>query len=323
MKKLIAIVACLALVGSFSIAACAEAVSVGSAVEGMTTTYDKETGYFTTTVNANVGEQATILAFTGETLKTDNGTNIEFINQEAKGETTSFTYMMKSDVVDGAVYTVKIGGSDVETPYSQKITIPTSSQEPTTYTVSGSVNNFVETDFYDMIVEEGYIDAADLDTYKAAYGTTAYLTTVDNAFAFLDNYGDELVIDAIASCEVSPVDGTYSFTNLDAGEYAVVIYRAGALPYAEYVTVEDADVDLGALDIVLGDLIGAKDFVVDPGDVGMVVEGATDITDPDNFVAANDVAHDGVIDPGDLAIVVQNAGDITVYATELIMAYFS
>ena len=321
MKKLIAIVACLALVGSFSIAACAEAVSVGSAVEGMTTTYDKETGCFTTTVNANVGEQATILAFTGETLKTDNGTNIEFINQEAKGETTSFTYKMKSDVVEGADYTVKIGGSDVSTPYSQKITIPTSSQEPTTYTVSGSVNNFVEQDYYDMLVADELIAAEDLDTYKAAYGTTAYLVDLAGAEDFVGNYSDVTEFTCIAKTDVSALDGTYSFTDLEAGEYAVIIARDGALPYMEYATVEDADVDLGAIDMILGDVVGAKDFLIDGGDLGVVFAALGDITE-EQFVTACDIAHDCLIDGGDLGVFFANLGDITAYGTDLILDFF-
>jgi hypothetical protein len=321
MKKLIGIVAGLALIGSLSFAACAEAVSVGSAVEGMTTTYDAETGYFTTTVNANVGDQATILAFTGETLTTDNGTNIEYINQESKGETTSFTYLMKSDVAEGATYTVKIGGSDINTPYSQKITIPTTTQEPAGYTVSGAVSNFVEQDFYDMLVADELIAAEDLDTYKAAYGTTAYLVDLAGAEEFAGNYSDVTEFTYLAKAEVSAVDGTYSFADLEAGEYAVIITRDGALPYMEYATVEDADVDMGTIDMIFGDTIGAKDFLIDGGDVGEVVAAISDITE-EIFVPACDVIHDCLIDGSDVGEFVANIGDITAYGTNLILDFF-
>ena len=309
MKRLIALLAGLAVMGSMSMTSVA-AFSDEIALNADGTTYTAALPSDAATANA--GKQTTIVAYKGNSIEVGS---IQYINQEAAD---SFTFQLMDELTEDVK--VVMGGEAID---KQEVGTIFFEKETDTYTISGSVNNFVEADFYTMIVEEGYIDAADLDTYKAAYGTTAYLTTPDNAVAFLNNYGDELVIDAIASCEVSDVDGTYAFTDLTDGEYAIVIYRAGALPYAEYVTVAGADVDLGALDIVLGDLIGAKDFVIDPSDVTAVVEGATDITDPDSFIAANDVAHDGVIDPSDLSVVVQNAGDITVYGTELINAYFS
>ena len=260
---------------------------------------------------ANAGKQTTIVAYKGDAIEVGS---IQYIDQAAAD---SFTFQLMDTLTEDVK--VVMGGEAID---KQEVGTIFFEKEADTYTISGSVNNFVEQDFYDMIVADEYIAAEDLDTYKAAYGTTAYLVTAEEAFTFFDNYGDELVINAIASCEVSPVDGTYSFADLEAGAYAVVIYRAGALPYAEYATVEDADVDMGAIDLVLGDLVGAKDFLVDSGDMGMVVVGATDITDVDNFVAANDIAHDGLIDSGDLGTIVSNAGDITIYATELIMAYF-
>ncbi len=309
MKRLIALLVGVTVLLSMSLtsfAAFTDAIELNTDGTTYTATLPSEAA------TANADKQTTIVAYKGDTIEVGS---IQYIDQAA---TDSFTFQLMDPLTENVK--VVMGGEAID---KQEIgTIFFGTQEDPTYTISGSVNNFVEQDFYDMIVADEYIAAEDLDAYKAAYGTTAYLVTADEAFTFFDNYGDELVINAIAACEVSAVDGTFAFEGLEAGEYAVVIYRAGALPYAEYATVEDADVDMGAIDMILGDLIGAKDFLVDSGDMSMVVVGATDITDVDNFVAANDIAHDGLIDSGDLGTIVANAGDITIYATELIMAYF-
>jgi hypothetical protein len=192
-------------------------------------------------------------------------------------------------------------------------------KEADTYTISGSVANFVEADFYDMLVADELIAEDELDAYKAAYGTTAYLVDMTGAEDFVGNYGDELVIDAIAECEI--VDGTYAFADVEAGEYVVIIYRAGSLPYMEYATVEDADVDMGEITMLHGDFIGAKDYMIDTGDIGLIVDAISDITEPDVFVPSYDIAHDCIIDTADIGEVVANIGDITMYGTDFIMDF--
>ena len=318
MKKLIAIVACLALVGSFSIAACAEAVSVGSAVDGMTTMYDAETGCFTTTVNANVGDQATILAFTGETLRTDNGTNIEFINQEAKGETTFFTYKMKSDVVEGAVYTVKIGGSDVEIPYSQKITIPTSSQEPTTYTVSGTVANAADTYTADDIGDEDLANEV-----NEAFKTTVTLFTKSNFDNYVYNvYGedDSYSYEIVSTTVVDGTSKTYSFADLAAGEYVVAIERAAALPCFKAVAVSDSDVTISSTTLRLGELY--EDFGIDGSDINEILPNLNKSYGDDGYSYYQDLYVDFGIDGSDINEILPNLnkglsdyeGGIDIYA---------
>jgi len=171
-----------------------------------------------------------------------------------------------------------------------------------------------------MLVADELIAAEDLDAYKAAYGTTAYLVDMATAEEFVGSYGDEITITAIATADI--VDGTYAFEGLANGEYAVIIARNGALPYMEYAFVEDADVDMGEVTVLFGDVTGAKDFVVDGADITLIAEAVSDITETDIFVADYDVAHDCIIDGADITEVIANVGDITLYGSNMILDFF-
>ncbi|MBP3448361.1 MAG: hypothetical protein J6K51_05020 [Clostridia bacterium] len=310
MKRLIALLAGLAVLMSMSLtsfAAFTDAIELNA--DG--TTYTAALTGDAATDNA--GKQTTIVAYKGDTI--DVG-SIQYIDQAAAD---SFTFQLKDELTENVK--VVMGGEAID---KQEVgTIFYGTQEDPTYTISGSVNNFVEQDFYDMLVADELIAAEDLGAYKAEYGTTAYLVDMDGAAEFVDGYGDELVITAIATCEVSAVDGTYAFEDVAAGEYAVIIYRAGSLPYMEYATVEDADVDMGAIDMIHGDFIGSKDFMIDSGDTTMLFGAMGDITETDVFVASYDIEHDCLTDSADLTIVFANMGDITAYGTDLIIDFFS
>lgn len=305
MKRLIALLAGLAVLMSMSLtsfAAFTDAIELNT--DGTTYT----AALSETAATANAGKQTTIVAYKGDTI--DVG-SIQYIDQAAA---TSFTFQLKDELTEDVK--VVMGGELID---KQEVgTIFYGTQEDTTYTVSGSVNNFVEGEYYDMLVEEGIVAEEDLDAYKAAYGTTAYLTTVDAALEFAGNYGDELIIDAIDAVEI--VDGTYAFEGLAAGEYAVVITRNAALPYMEYATVEDGDVELDAVDMLFGDVIGAKDYFVDGGDTILWLEAnGLDITEGAE-VATLDIAHDFFVDGGDIILVLENNGlSVYDYGTDFIL----
>ncbi len=308
MKRLVALLAGLAVLMSMSLTSFAAFTDVIPANDDGITYTAALTGDAAT---ANAGKQTTIVAYKGNTI--DVG-SIQYIDQAAQ---TSFTFQLKDDLTEDVK--VVMGGELID---KQEIgTIKFGTEEDPTYTISGSVNNFVEQEFYDAMIEEELIAAEDFDFFKSQYTTTAYLTTIDNAIALVDTYGDEFVIDAIATCEVSAVDGTYAFEGLEAGEYAVVIARDAALPYMEYAIVEDADVDMGAIDLVLGDVVGAKDFAIDGEDARPVIASTGDITE-ESFVASYDVVSDYALDGEDARLVISNTGDISVYATELILEIF-
>ena len=305
MKRLIALLVGLTMLLSMSLTSFA-AFSDEIALNADGVTYTAAlTGDAATT---NAGKQTTIVAYKGDTIEVGS---IQYIDQAA---TDSFTFQLMDELTENVK--VVMGGEAID---KQEVGTIFFEKEADTYTISGSVANFVEEDFFTMLVDEELIAAEDLDAYKAAYGTTAYLVDLAAAEEFVGNYGDELIIDAIASAEI--VDGTYAFEGLEAGEYAVVIARNGALPYMEYAFVEDADVDMGEITILFGDVTGAKDFVIDTGDITVMLEALGDITE-EQFVADYDVAHDCVIDTGDITSVLENLGDITLYGTDLIMDFF-
>ncbi|MBE7018503.1 MAG: hypothetical protein E7413_01280 [Ruminococcaceae bacterium] len=303
MKRLIALLAGLAVVGSMSMTSFA-AFSDEIALNADGTTYTATLSSEAATANA--GKQTTIVAYKGDTI--DVG-SIQYINQEAAD---SFTFQLKDELTENVK--VVMGGEAID---KQEVGTIFFEKEADTYTVSGSVNNFVEADYYDMLVADEIVAEEDLDAYKAAYGTFAHLVTVDEALEFAGNYGDELIINPIATVEI--VDGTYAFEGLEAGAYAVVITRDAALPYMEYATVEDADVDMGAVDMLFGDVIGAKDFFIDGSDIATVLDvNGLDITEGAT-VAGYDVVHDLFIDGGDIAVLLGNNGlSLYDYGTDFI-----
>ena len=255
---------------------------------------------------ANAGKQTTIVAYKGNTIEVGS---IQYINQEAAA---SFTFQLKDELTENVK--VVMGGEAID---KQEVGTIFFEKEADTYTISGFVGNAVEEDFYTMLIDDELVAEEDLETYKAAYGTTAYLTTVDAAMEFAGNYGDDFAIDAVAEC--ATVDGAYAFEGVEAGDYVIVIAREAALPYMEYVTVEDADIELDSIDLLFGDLVGAKDYMIDSVDVSLVLEAAgPDITE-DGFVASYDVAHDAVLDSVDVSSILENSGlDIYAYDTEFI-----
>lgn len=309
MKKLIALLVSIAVMMSMSLtsfAAFTDAIEVNS--DGTYTAVLSSDA-----ATANAGKQTTIVAYKGNTIEVGS---IQYIDQAAAD---SFTFQLKDALT--ADVKVVMGGEAIDKQEIGTIFVatpaPTSAPTPDpTYTVSGSVNNFVEADFYETMLADELVAEEDLEAYKSQYATVAYLVDMDGVTEFIDNYGDELVINAIASAEI--VDGTYAFEGLANGEYAVVIYRVGSLPYMEYATVDGADVDMGAIDMIHGDFISAKDFVIDSADLTVIVAAISDITEPDKFIASCDIEHDYVIDSADLTTVVSNIGDIYDYGTQLI-----
>ncbi len=255
---------------------------------------------------ANADKQTTIVAYKGDTIEVGS---IQYIDQAA---TDSFTFQLKDELTENVK--VVMGGEAID---KQEVGTIFFEKEADTYTISGSVNNYVEEDFYTMLIDDELVAEEDLDAYKAAYGTTAYLTTVDAGLEFAENYSDEFAIDAIA--EAAVVDGAFAFEGVEAGDYVIVIAREAALPYIDYLTVEDADVELDAIDMLFGDLVGAKDYLIDSGDVSLILEAAgPDITE-DGFIAGYDVAHDCILDSSDIAVVLENNGlDIYAYDTDFI-----
>ena len=303
MKRLIALLAGLAVMGSMSMTSFA-AFSDEIALNEDGTTYTAALPSDAATANA--GKQTTIVAYKGDTIEVGS---IQYINQEAAD---SFTFQLMDPLTENVK--VVMGGEAID---KQEVGTIFFEKEADTYTISGSVGNAVEEDFYTMLIDDELVATEDLDTYKAAYGTTAYLTTVEAGMEFAGNYGDDFAIDAVAEC--ATVDGVYSFEGLEAGEYVIVIAREAALPYMEYVTVEDADIELDSVDLLFGDLVGAKDYMIDGGDVSLVLEAAgPDITE-ESFVASYDVAHDAVLDSGDISTILENNGlDIYAYDTAFI-----
>lgn len=309
MKRLVALLAAIAVLMSMSLTSFA-AFSDEIA--------DNGDGTYTAALSAsaataNAGKQTTIVAYKGNTISVGS---IQYIDQAAA---TSFTFQLKDELTEDVK--VVMGGEAIEKQEIGTIVYDSGEPEPSTYTISGSVANFVEEDYYEMLVDEELIDAADADTYRAQYTTIAYLATVDAAIESIDYYGDDYTIEAIDSCEVSSVDGTFEFTDVADGDYAVVIARDGALPYMEYATVDGANVSLGEIEMILGDVTGAKDFLIDAGDLAVVFDALGDITE-EQFVAACDIAHDCLVDAGDLAIIFANLGDITAYGTDFIAEIF-
>ncbi len=309
MKRLIALLAGLAVLMSMSLTSFASFDTVIEVNEdGITYTAALSGDALVDQTEGGTTKQTTIVAYKGGD-KIEVG-SIQYIDQAAQ---TSFTFQLKDELTEDVK--VVMGGEAID---KQEIGTIKAATEPTTFTVSGSVNAFVEADYMEMLVADEIVAAEDLDAYKAAYGTYAHLVSLDEAFEFASNYGDELIINPIETVEI--VDGTYAFEGLENGEYVVVITRDAALPYMEYATVEDADVDMGAIDMLLGDVVGAKDFFIDSGDVALLLEfSGLDITEGAH-VAGYDVAHDLFIDNGDISILLENSGlTLYDYATDFIL----
>jgi hypothetical protein len=286
MKKLIALTLCLALVLSFSFVAMAAT---------STTTYDSQTGIFTTTVTADVGDQATLIAFPASGLDTTGSTNIEFIDQATTtAGATEFTYKFKNEVVANQAYTIKVGGSLLATPLSETITPVLGA---TGYTISGTVSNAAE---LNIIGDEG-LDAI----YNDAWKTIVTL----KASVYAETFIAETVVDGTAK--------TFSFADVADGTYVLSIIRDGYLPREMEITVAGADIDLGDKPILGGDMSGSDipvytnistDLLIDGSDLGTFLTVLGIDFENVDYLAKYDVSPDLLVDGSDLGTVIANLG---------------
>lgn len=305
MKKLIALTLSLAIILCFSFAVMAAPVTLTNGTAGsdnngtqsMSTTFDADTKTFVTTVTG-VTDQATLLVFSGNTLTTENGTNIEFIDQTTVGTTTEFTYKLKTDPVANATYTIKVGGSNLTTPLSQYVT-PIVQTAPTTFTISGTVSNAADT-----VAIEG-VDPEFLQPYN-----TGWLTTVN----LYDSFGGNLV----ATTTVDPTSKTFSIADIaiqksgDTAEkstYFLEIKRLGFV--LRYIDVTVDNKDLGDKPLIAGDFAygGAQDYQVEATDVGILFENyGKNVDENVDFNLEYDVNTDFVLEATDVGTLFENYG---------------
>ena len=325
MKKLISILAALAVVTTCSVSSMAADFTVPSDLSTVTK-YEKATegdnaGLYEVDLSSVAGdqEQTTILAVKGDTISVGS---IEYIGQSAD---TAFNFDLRNTLNAGETVYVLAGGSDIDASVVGYMAEEAEDPEPTSFTVSGTVGNVVDQDFLDEMV--GYVvdiygeDEEVINSFIAAYSTTAYIVSLDMIEVYQEYYqGGTDSFDYIAKANVN-TDGSYTFENVENGEYAILIERPSALPYLEYLTVDNEDVDIDEITLILGDLAATHDFMIEPGDVSTMIEAQTDIESED-FIASYDIITDCMIEPGDVSAVIENMSDISIYDTALIGDYF-
>lgn len=325
MKKLISLLAAVSVVSACSLAAFATDYTVdygNSNTSSMTVTdattpteYTEAEGVYTfdlSTVDgvANTQDQTTILAVKGNTISVGS---IQYINQSSG---KSFSFALKDELTEDV--NVLVGGSSIQPTKVSTIEAPAVS---TGYTVSGTVANapsesFI-TDELTAYVEELYGADAVAD-YIAQYQITASLIAEDEFENFvLWTIGEADSFTALQTSTVSFEDGTYSFTEVENGTYAVALVADGAMTWVDYVTVEGENVTVNSVTLKYGDVITAKDAMIDPTDVALAVANMCDI-ESDIFNGTYDVNPDCMIDPTDIANIVSNMGDIYNYNTDFI-----
>ena len=310
MKRLIALLVGLTVLLSMSLtsfAAFTDAIELNT--DGVTYTAALSDDAAT----ANAGKQTTIVAYQGDAIEVGS---IQYIDQAAA---TSFTFQLKDELTENVK--VVMGGEAID---KQEVgTIFFETEDPT-YTISGSVANAPAQDFIDELsglAEEIYGADAVAD-YVAQYEITASLIAEDEFENFIYwTIGEDVEFAAVATTTVSFADGTFAFEGVEPGTYAVALTANGAMTWVDYAIVEDANIDLGAIDLYYGDIIGAKDAMIDGTDVSLVAGNMTDIESED-FVGAYDVYTDCMIDGTDVSIVVSNMGDIYAYDTDFINENF-
>lgn len=311
MKRLIALLAGLAVMGSMSMTSFA-AFSDEIALNGDGTTYTAALPSDAATANA--GKQTTIVAYKGDTIEVGS---IQYINQEAAD---SFTFQLMDPLTENVK--VVMGGEAID---KQEVGTIFFEKEADTFTISGSVANAPSQDFItdelSALAEEIY-GAEVVADYVAQYEITASLVAEDEfENLILTTIGEADGFEAIATTTVSFADGTFTFENVEPGTYAVALTANGAMTWVDYAIVEEDSVDLGAIDLFYGDVTGAKDAMIDASDVTLVAGNMIDI-ESEEFVGAFDVNPDCMIDASDVTIVVQNMGDIYAYDTDFINENF-
>jgi hypothetical protein len=303
MKKLIALTLSLAIILCFSFAVMAAPVTLtnngtagsdNNGTQSMVTTFDADTMTFVTTVTG-VTDQATLLAFSGDTLTTTGETNIEFIDQISIGTTQQFTYKLKTDPVANATYTIKVGGSNLATPLSQFVTPIVGASG---YTISGTVSNAADLN----IIGDEALDAI----YNAAWKTVVTL----KASVYAETFIAETVVDGAAK--------TFSFANVANGTYVLSIIRDGYLPREMEITVAGENINLGDKPLLGGDLYGpdltvytdiTTDLFIDGADLGVLVANLGIDYENLDYLAKYDIYPDLFVDGADLGTLVSNLGN--------------
>lgn len=161
--------------------------------------------------------------------------------------------------------------------------------EPTGVTVSGTAISWNNSDDAEYLLYPG--DTAD-DTIKAEWKNGAYPTA-------LDNTADKGAV--AANADGKRYDQSFTFGNVAAGEYKLVILKPGKyVPKIVAITVGTADLALGEQKLWLyGDV--TYDGKVKIGDAIQMLRYIAELrTFSDEQVLATDITGDGKIKPGDV-----------------------
>lgn len=300
MKRLIALLAGLAVVGSMSMtsfAAFSDEIAVNA--DGITYTATLPSDAAT----ANADKQATIVAYKGDTIEVGS---IQYIDQAA---TDSFTFQLKDELTENVK--VVMGGEAID---KQEVGTIFFEKEADAYTISGSIvdSSLAEMDF-DALLEE--LDEETVNYFKEAWGTKVILVADDEEHADLASYllaylGDEEAVkpEGIATATVDVATGAYAFEDVAPGNYALIVERAGALPLFTYVTVEDADVEVDSKELLLGDI--AADISIDGPDIDVILDAFNKgfFEEDAEYNTAYDIAPDWILDGGDIDVILANFG---------------
>lgn len=323
MKKLISLLAAISVVSACSLSAFASEFTInGSETNKLTatdaatqTTYEKgDNGLYTVDLSSVAGDQdqTTILAVKGNNIAVGS---IQYIGQSAD---KTFSFDLKDNLTEQV--NVLAGGSKISPTLVGNMK---PAQTQTGYTISGAVSNFVDKTYLDEL--SGYVTdlygEEQVAKYVAGYTTTAYLiekTEIENYLAYYTGEADSFSF--VKKAEVSSESGTFSMTEVPAGEYAIIISRPSALSYMDYITVSNSNITLPTIELALGDVKGYIDWMVDSSDAIQVIQNATDIESED-FDPAFDISPDLMIDSTDAISIIQNSTDIYSYDTDLINDY--
>lgn len=310
MKKLIALISSVAIVLSLSTIAFAEAQPLANLDDSgkdsngtqsiVSTTYDPESKEFEVKVSGiETTAQATLLAHDGEELTiTQDSNNIEYIDQKAAENVTTFTFKMKTDPVANVEYTIKLGGSGNFGDVLSERVMPVAGSG---YTISGTVNSALAT------ITDARFTAEQLKKANDAFATHVVLKR-----SARDTEG----IVGLRTT-VDPTTKEFSITGVPADDYVLVIYRTGCVARFIPVTV-DANKPLGDKSLITGDTnISAafplfdgitSDLVIESADLSPILTGyGKNLNDIDfNFRA--DLNADLVIESADLSPVLTGYG---------------
>lgn len=269
MKKLISLLAALAVVTTGTAAFAADGFTVETTTNGTTTstamtvagdeatvtaiTKDAESGLYEVDLATVAGsqDQTTILAIEGKAVKVGS---IKYINQSA---TPSFSFDM--DDPTETVY-VLAGGSAINPTLVAKIEVK--ADEPETFTISGTVTGYV---------------GATLPTVVANDGTTDYAATVN-------------------------ADGTFTVDVpvLTEGSYTLTATKESHLGY----TKANASTDAIAAKLAPGEVV--VDNIIDIKDVLNICGSFNAVTGDENYTTLKDVNEDNILDIKDILLMCGN-----------------